>query len=367
MASPFESDEDRTEAATVFRREEFRRKGTVALSRELVGVILVCGVVLGLQMLTPLYLLRFEGLAQYFFKIPMVWDMDKAKALEMGGEALKGLAWMSAPLLTVAMVVGTIICVMQVGWFVTWEPISPNWERINPVTGFGRIFSSRGLVEGLKAIVKLVLGGLLLYWFMGKQAEKLALFYSKGIGESTVLTLRYLLSFILSSLGVFLIPSGLDYLYQRYQLEKQMRMTRREAKDELKLREGDPHMKARIRRVQRQIASRRMMENVTKADVVITNPTHLSVALQYDQKTMVAPKVVAKGAELIALRIREIARSHGIPIVENRSLARTLYKKIEINRSIPRELFKAVAEVLSYVYRLKGMRGAPQAGTGVGA
>ncbi|MBI1860170.1 MAG: flagellar biosynthesis protein FlhB [Deltaproteobacteria bacterium] len=365
MASPFDEDQDRTEAATVFRREEFRRQGTVALSRELVGVILICGVVVFLQFLAPTYLLRFNTLAQSFFKIPMVWDLDKTKALELGGEALKGLMWMSGPLLLVAMVVGVVVCVVQVGWFVTLEPVSPNWERINPVSGFGRIFSTRGLVEAAKAVVKLVFGGFLLYWFVKGQMDRLPLFYSKAIGESTIITLKNLLTFVLSCLGAFLIPSSLDYLYQRYQLEKQMRMTRREAKDELKLREGDPAMKAKIRRLQRQIASRRMMENVPKADVVVTNPTHLAIALKYDQKTMAAPKVVAKGADLIAQKIREVARSHGIPIVENKPLAQTLYKKIEINRAIPRELYKAVAEVLSYVYRLKGMRSALSAEAGI--
>ncbi len=361
MASLFDSDEDRTESATAFRRDEFRKQGSVALSRELVGVALILGALLTLHASGSLFLDRFGILANRFFKIPAGWDIDKAKVIELGADALTAGVAMSGPLLAVVLVIAALACVAQVGWLVSWEPLTPKWERIDPVAGFGRLFSSRGLVEAVKAVLKLGLGAFVLWWFISRQTEKLPLFYSKTIGEGAVMTLKGLFDFVMVALALFLVPGVLDYLYQRFQLEKQMRMTRREAKDEVRLREGDPLMRHRIRSLQRRIASRRMMESVPKADVVVTNPTHLAVALKYDQKTMEAPRVVAKGAGLIAQKIREIARAHGIPIVENKPLARTLFRRIDVNRAVPRELYKAVAEVMTYVYRLRGFRGVPGA------
>lgn len=351
-----ENDDERTEAATVFRREEFRKQGTVALSRELVGVLIVAAVLIALKASSTLCLDQFHAMAERFFKIAPRFDLDKMRLMELALSTLSSLAWMTFPVLVTALVAAFVVCLVQVGWTVSWEPLSPNWDRLNPVHGFQRIFSSRGLMEALKASIKLVLGGFLLWWFVSRQSGTLTLFYSKTIGEGTVITLGILFDFVLACIGVFLIPGGFDYLYQKIQLEKQMRMTRREAKDELKLREGDPLIRSRIKSLQRKMATRRMMESIPSADVVITNPTHLAVALQYDAKKMASPKVVAKGAGFIAEKIREIARNHGIPIVENKPLARILFRKIEVNRFIPRELYKAVAEVLGYVYRLRGLQ-----------
>ena len=180
--------------------------------------------------------------------------------------------------------------------------------------------------------------------------------FHKDLGQQSVWTMKECLIVFFSVVGSLSIIGILDVVYQRFQLERSMRMTRREAKDEFKLREGDPLIKSRIRALQRRIASRRMMEAVPKADVVVTNPTHLAVALQYVASEMPAPKVVAKGAGVVAEKIREVARTHDVPIVENKPLARTLFRELDINDFIPRELYKAVAEVLAYVYRLRGMQ-----------
>lgn len=358
MAPSFQDDE-RTEAATVLRREEFRRQGSVALSRELVGVCLILSVIMALEFSHSFYLDRFREIALRFFQIrpnwEPNWEIDRSKMVDLIAETISGAGWMLLPALSTALVVACLVCVIQVGWMISWEPLAPNWERINPINGFQRIFSGRGFVEGLKAVIKLAIGAALLWWFVTREIERLGLFYSKSVSEGALLLVQGATEFVLACLSAFFVPSGLDYLYQRYLLERQMRMTRREAKDELKLREGDPAVRLRIRALQRKLATRRMMESVPTADVVVTNPTHLAVALKFDVKKMPAPKVVAKGRGFIAEKIREIARLHAIPIVENKPLARTLYKSIEVNRFIPRELYKAVAEVLAYVYRLRGV------------
>ena len=210
-------------------------------------------------------------------------------------------------------------------------------------------------MEAVKAMFKLTIAGFVIWNFLRTQAPSAGMYFQKGVAESTILTLGLVAKmFFTLVLSLALWESGITR-FNGTAVESGMKMTRREAKDEYKLREGDPLIKSRIRQLQRRMASRRMMEAVPKADVIVTNPTHLAVALKYDAETMAAPKVTAKGADLVAKKIRELAQKHGVPLVENKPLARTLYKEIEIGHSVPRELYKAVAEVLAYVYRLRGM------------
>jgi flagellar biosynthetic protein FlhB len=267
---------------------------------------------------------------------------------------LEHWAWMTIPILAVAIVTGIVVSAAQVGLYLTWEPIEPNWERINPISGMQRFFSMKNIVEGIKAVLKLTVVSLIVYFFIKSQAEKTLPLLSLPVHESLIVTLQSVMKLFFILTGSLLVLGALDYGYQRYELESRMKMTKREAKDEFKLREGDPLIKSRIRSIQRKMASKRMMEAVPKADVVITNPTHFAVALQYNEKEMAAPKVIAKGADIVAQKIKEVAKFHRIPCVENRPLARTLFKNVEINQYVPRDLYKAVAEVLAYVYRLRG-------------
>jgi len=346
--------EERTETASAFRREEFRKQGTVALSREVVSVAILVAVGAVFYATGATLQHEFSLLAQKFFGFSPVTEMGKMEFLDLRFYLLRHFSWMVAPVFAVVIVVGTLACLAQVGFYVTWEPVQPNWERINPIAGFGRLFSTKGLVEALKAFIKLGIVITVVYYFFKARATGASNFFSLSPAEILPVTLGAVGKLFFSILGSIAGLSLLDYGYQRYQIEKQMRMTKREAKEEFKLREGDPLIKSRIRSIQRRMASRRMMENVPKADVVITNPTHLAIALKYDPETMAAPKVIAKGAGAIAQKIREMARFHRIPCVENKPLARTLFKQLDINEYIPRELYKAVAEVLAYVYRLKG-------------
>jgi flagellar biosynthetic protein FlhB len=348
--------EERNESATPFRREEFRKQGTVAVSKELLSVVVLCAVGISLYFGVSIIYQQFSMLSTRFFTFQKT-EFGKPEILDLRFEILKSWSWMVLPILAVAVVSGMVACAAQVGLYVTWEPITPDWDRLNPLNGFKRLFSSKATIEALKALLKCGLAIWILWVFLKGQVGNAALFYHKTIPETTTLILQSLSSLffrLLFAIGVLAIA---DYAFQRWQMEKQMKMSRREIKEEHKMREGDPMVKSRIRSIQRRIASRRMMDAVPKADVIVTNPTHLAVALKYTPGEMHAPKVVAKGAGIIAAKIREVARSHRIPIVENKPLARTLFKEIEINHYVPKELYKAVAEVLAYVYRLKNVNG----------
>ena len=347
------SNDERTETATAYRREEFRRQGTVAMSRELLSIALFVGVGLTLYFAVNTIFAEFGHLSDSYFRFSRVTEFGKPQMIELKAQMFKSWGWMVLPVFLSAIVMGILACAAQVGFYVTWEPLSPKWERLNPVNGFQRLFSAQASVEAIKAVLKMSIAGFIVWNYLKARALEVGNLFQKTVFEITVLLLSSigkLFTHLILFLGIVAI---LDYFFQRFQLEKQMKMTRREAKEEFKLREGDPLIKSRIRSIQRRIASRRMMESVPKATVIVTNPTHLAIALQYDAGEMIAPKVTAKGAGHIAEKIKEIARFHHIPIVENKPLARTMFKTLNIGQNIPRELYKAVAEVLSYVYRLK--------------
>lgn len=344
--------EERNEPATPFRREEFRRAGQVALSREVLSVVLLGAAGLTLAAVGSSLLTDFSALCRRFFTFSAE-ELNKGGALSLLGEAGKAWAWMAGPLLGVAVAVGFVACAAQVGLYVTWEPLSPNWDRVNPFQGMRRLLSTRSFVEAAKALVKMAAAIFVLALYLKSQATSPSGLMGQGAEGAFAMLLKSVGQLFFWVVAVLAVLAAADYGFQRLQLEKQMRMTRREAKDEFKLREGDPLIKQRIRSIQRRMASRRMMEEVPEADVVVTNPTHFAVALKYDKVTMLAPKVVAKGAGVVAQKIKELARKSGVPTVENKPLARQLFRDLDVGETIPRELYKAVAEVLAYVYRLK--------------
>lgn len=349
------SDEERTETATAYRREEFRKQGTVALSRELVSLALVTCALGVLYVSVPRLFQEFGRLIEFFFHFGKGAEASKQDILAMRTLVGTSFLWMVGPVLLGACLISVVVCAAQVGFYVTWEPLSPKWERLNPISGFQRMLSSKGIVEALKALIKMGVVGWIVWKFGLSEIHTFGMLLSKGPGEEVLLILKLLAKLIVWMMGGYGFLAIADYAFQKYSVEKQMRMTRREVKEEFKLREGDPLIKSRIKAIQKRIAGRRMMEEVPKATVVVTNPTHLAVALLYEEG-MMAPKVVAKGAGFIADKIRELARESSVPIVENKPLARTLYKNIKIGHFIPKELFKAVAEVLAYVFKLKGIR-----------
>lgn len=345
--------EERTEQATPRRRQEARRRGQVARSVELSSTAVFLAVVLALNAVSDIALRGAMDSVRFALTNLQHTEFSPALALSFGWGCLSHAGKAFLPVIGVAMAVGIVVNLLQVGVMLTAEPLAPNWARINPWTGFVRLFSRRAFVEGTKTLLKVFLIGWLT--FAAVRADAAMLLRTSEIDPLMVLMLvGQLLYKVAWRVGLaMLVLAILDYGFQRYEYEKSLRMTKEEVKQEMKQTEGDPQIRARIRARMQAMARRRMMQAVPKADVVVTNPTHYAVALQYDASKMAAPTVVAKGMNLIALRIREIAEQHRVPIVENPPLAQSLYRSVEVDQQIPPELYQAVAEVLAYVYRLR--------------
>jgi flagellar biosynthetic protein FlhB len=343
---------ERSEEATQTRREDFRKRGQVAQTKELA---------------TALFLLVGMGaiyaLSKFFFK--EIYELfthsfgDDLVAAVKQGDILVGfkyaglkMAILIAPVLGIGAVIALGATLLQVGFLQVEDAFSPDLSRLDPIAGFGRIFAMKNLVEALKSIVKLLLVTLITYYTLKHDFFKTSTLIQSDVEQIATVT-QSLIAKLLGSLGIAILFLALaDYFIQKYNLEKQMMMTKQEIKEENRSREGDPMIKARVRKTQREMANRRMMDKVPKADVIITNPTHIAVALKYDAN-LPAPQLIAKGADLIADKIKEIAKANSIPIVENKPLARTIFKTMKLGQVIPRELFVAVAEVLSYIYKLR--------------
>lgn len=354
MAEGQSSDQgEKTEEPSQYRLEEFRRKGQVASSKELTSLLVLTGCVVTLA-LSMVYI--YETLAEfveYIFRLD-VHSSFTPKALKT--ILTKGVVVSlkcAAPVLLVAFCVGVVANIIQVGFIYAPDVLSIKLERVNPLEGIKRLFSAKAIVEAIKGIFKfsIILG--IVYLFIKDDIQSyvgyLHLEYASGFiyAKSTLTKLG--LSIIA---GLALVAAG-DFGWEKYSYRKKLMMTKQEAKEEHKQKEGNPEIKQRIKAIQRDIANRRMMAEVPNADVIVTNPTHISVALKYDSKTMVSPELIAKGADQVALRIREIAKEHDIPIVENIPLARGMYKTVKVGGAVPRTLYKAVAEVLAFVYKLK--------------
>jgi flagellar biosynthesis protein FlhB len=347
-----DDDSERTEEATSQRREDFRKRGQVAQSRELGSVLVILISLLTMWLLGKFFVAQISevftrSFTDYLVQSGREEDWFVAVKFAFGKAAL-----IVAPLGIILWVVNVLATVVQVGFIYNEEALSFDFNRLDPVEGFKRLLSLKALVEGAKAILKVILVSSVVYAII-KGEMRLVPNLSSYDSNSLMAYVGELLLKLFGWVGLFMMAlAGLDYFFQRYELEKKMRMTKQEIKEEIKSREGDPLIRARVRKLQREMSQRRMMDQIPKADVIITNPTHIAVALKYS-KEMIAPQLIAKGADLMAERIKKIAREAGIPIVENKPLARTIFKTMKIGQGIPRELYTAVAEVLSYIFRTK--------------
>ncbi len=343
---------DRTEEATAQRREDFRKRGQVAHTREFATVLVLFGGVFLLWSVGQIFVSHISGFLSHAFAeaVPLTartGDIVSPLKFILGKGVLVTL-----PIGLGFMFLGIVSQVLQTGFLAKENAVQIDFSHIDPIQGLGRIFSLRAVVEGIKSCAKFLLITSIIYIVLKDEIQGASRLSSMAIPQLGV-HIALVSGKLLMSAAIFLLVLAIfDYGYQRWTLERQMRMTKQEVKEEIKNREGDPQTRARIRRIQRDVAQRRMMESVKKADVIITNPTHIAVALRYDAN-LPAPQLLAKGAELIAEKIKARARELGIPVVENKPLARTIYKTMKIGQVIPRELFNAVAEVLAYVYKLK--------------
>lgn len=354
MAEENENDNgEKTEEPSAHRIEEFRKKGDVASSKELTSVLVLASTIFTLA-LTLIFI--YEEMSSF---MEWAYSLEADKAFQeknfaiLVSKSAKSILICSGPVLLVSVLVGVLSNLAQVGFLFAPEVLTFNPQRIDPIQGFKRLFTVRALVEAIKGVFKFIFVLSIVYIFMQDQIDSfggylhLEFFDAFLYGKDVLVRLG--LSIVL---GLTVVALG-DFAYQKLSYRKKLMMTKEQAKREHKEQDGNPEIKQRIRNIQKEMSQKRMMNDVPKADVIVTNPTHISVAIQYDDKTMVSPTVVAKGSDEIAMRIREIAKENEIPIVENVELARTLYKTVKIGNPIPRTLYKAVAEVLAFVYRLR--------------
>ncbi len=343
---------EKTEAPTPRRRQEARKKGQVAKSMEVSTALVLLG---------SFWVLKsMGGYSGATYMALMKRSLSSLGTVELtpntvydGGIALSvAMLQMLAPLVAATLVIGVVANLGQVGLLFSLEALKPDPKRINPISGAKRFFSLRGVVDLLKSLVKIFIVGIVVYGSLKDNFAVLLAAPRVSVGSTVGAILKIAMDAGIRVGVVMLVIAAADYLYQRYEFEKSLKMSKQEIQEEMK-RYENPQLKARIRSRQRQLAMNRMMAAVPKADVVITNPTHFAVALQYDRAKMHAPQVVAKGQQLVAQRIKEKAKENNVPLVENKPLARSLFKSVEIGQEIPGDLYAAVAEVLAFVYRLK--------------
>ena len=347
-------DLEKTEEPTSKKLEDARKEGNVPKSMEFGGFV-----VLFISALIIIFYLKyvFVDLEKYFAFITALIgkELTKNLAYKIVIKSFFYFIIILAPVMLTIMIAGVLANVFQIGFLFTIKPIIPKLEKINPLKGLKRIFSVKTVVEGVKMTLKVAVAfGVGYYLFLGFLSEipKLALM---GIFEQIKWFSQKAVILIFSMMAVFLVFALIDFIYQRYSYKKSMRMSKQEIKDEFKQTEGNPEIKAKIRQLQREMTKKRMMAEVPKADVVITNPTHYAVAIRYDKEKEDAPRVVAKGIDNLAVKIKEIAREAGVMIVENPPLARELYRLVDVEEIIPPKLYQAVAEVLAFVYKAKRM------------
>jgi flagellar biosynthesis protein FlhB len=346
-------DEDKTEEPSPKKLREAREKGQVVQSKEINTWVILFTTTLLLAWLSVSTAERLSEILKEFIERPHSFSMDGASIVKLMGSLAVELLKLIGPIMLAFFLAAGLSSFAQVGPLISTQSLEPSLDKVNPLKGFKKVFGQRAWIEFIKAFLKMVLVGVITTMILipiFDKAPGMVGIYPHRMMEILLEETNQLLIAVLSILFVFAI---LDYGVQRYQMMKQLRMSRQELKDEYKQTEGDPHIKARLRELRMQRSRKRMMTKVPDATVIITNPTHYAIALEYDTKKSGAPVVVAKGLDRIALKIRELATENNVPIVENRPLARAMYETAELDQEIPEEHFKAVAEIISYVYSLK--------------
>lgn len=347
---------EKTEPATSKKLKDAREEGKVARSQELNSAAMLIALFLSLRIFVSYLGEGFISVFHLFYgMIPDVVDTqrDGMTVQAASGLLTQGylqLLRLAAPFLTAGLVVAIVISIVQVGWQVSTKPLEPKLDKFNPVNGFKRIFSKDSLFNLLMSILKIVLVFYVAYTCIKGQANNLFILYEIPLNQAISLIGDIIIDTGLRISLCYLVVGLADYIYQRHRFNEDMKMTKQEIKDEYKNTEGDPQIKGQQRQRMREASQRRMMQAVPKADVVITNPTHIAVAIRYDAEIENAPTVVAKGEDYLAAKIKETAKENGVEIMENKPLARALYATVEVGEQIPPELYQAVAEILALVY-----------------
>lgn len=347
---------EKTEEPTSKKLEDARKKGQVAKSVDVTTAFSLLVFFYGLQIFLDFVGEQFDSGFKYFLgKIDEVAtrDFSLQYACSIVGDVLYDVVITVGPFFILALAVAFITNVAQVKWQVTFEPMKPSLNKINPISGFKKLFSKDKLFDLLKSLVKLGVLAFVVYSFLKDKWSLVLNMYSYSLSQAISIIGDIIINIGIRISAFFIVIAAADFGYQKWKFHEDMKMSKQEVKDEYKQQEGDPKVKSQQKSRMQQASRRRMMQDLPNADVVITNPTHLSVAIQYDKENYEAPIVLAKGADHLAMKIREIASEHHIEIVENKPLARMLYHNVDLGAEIPPELYQSVAEILAYVYSLK--------------
>lgn len=345
---------EKTEKATPKKRQDSRKKGQVLKSQDVSAAVLLLFTFIFLIVIAPF---MYEGLKSFLLQTLhrniFVETLTIDSVMDLYVESLKEMAFIALPIMAVAMIAGIGANYLQFGLLFTTETLKIDLKKMDPIKGVKKIISVRAIVNLIKSLLKVT--------FIGTATTAVIVIYFEDVislalhtpaqSLATVAYLSAIMGIVASLMLVFL--ALLDYLYEKFEYEKQLKMSKQDIKDEYKNAEGDPLIKSKIKQRQREMAMRRMMQEIPSADVVITNPTHYAIVLKYDEDSMDAPRIVAKGTDFVAQKIKMIAKEHDVVMVENRPLARAMYDQVEIGDAVPEEFFKAIAEILAYVYRIK--------------
>ncbi|NIK75608.1 flagellar biosynthetic protein FlhB [Paenibacillus castaneae] len=346
--------QEKTEKATPKKKDDARKKGQIARSSDLPGSFIMMFTFMGFLMMGGYYKQHVMNLFDNLFENWLLMELTTGNVMSLFTDITTELLLILAPIFAVTIIVGILGNVVQFGFLLTGDPLKMKISKLNPIKGFKQIFSAKTIVEFLKSVLKLSIIGVLVFIAISKEWDRILVLTSLPVQQIFSYAAGVTVRLGIEIGAVLAVLALADYFYQRFEHAKSLRMSKQDIKDEYKKSEGDPMIKGRIRERQRKMAMQRMMQEVPKADVIITNPTHFAIALKYDAANMEAPKIIAKGMDHVALRIREVAKENGIITMENKPLARALYERAEIGDVIPPDLFQAVAEVLAYVYKMKG-------------
>ncbi|WP_163536810.1 flagellar biosynthesis protein FlhB [Gracilibacillus sp. YIM 98692] len=344
---------EKTEKATPKKRQDVRKKGQVAKSQDVNTAILLFFVFIILYVTGDLLKETMTSMYRSSFTEYIHHDLTQDYLFHVFIDVLRQISLALLPIVLMAIVAGLASNFLQIGFLFSTEPLKMKLNKIDPIQGMKRIFSARALVELAKSILKIISVGAITFSIIWMNKDEMIMLVDKDLNGALAFFGTMTVQMGVAAAIGLLIISVIDYTYQRYDFEKQNKMSKNDIKDEHKNIEGDPLIKSKIKERQKQMAMQRMMSEVPEADVIITNPTHYAIAISYDENKADAPYVVAKGVDFVARKIKEVARSHQVMMVENRPLARALYDKVEIGEVIDEEFFQAVAEILAYVYRVE--------------
>lgn len=351
---------EKTEPATEKKLKDARNEGQVAKSKEIANGLGLLALFLILRFyagyMGTTFLSLFSNIYNQMPSIVTFWNgnMSWTDVGILYKQMLLQTLIIILPILLIGVLIAFLSDVAQVKWVVTGKPLKPKFSKLNPLSGFKRIFSVNSVMELLKSVAKIILISAICYSYLKNRWQDVYLLYDMPVLQAMQLLLETVTDLGIRVSGFYMIIAFADYVYQKYKFNQDMKMTKQEVKEEYKQTEGSPEVKGKIKQKMREASQRRMMQNLPQADVVITNPTHFAVAIKYDPEVADAPIVIAKGEDYLAQKIKEVAKEHSIEIVENKPLARMLYANVDIGQAIPPELYQAVAEVLAFVYKLKG-------------